>query len=218
MCAPGARTLSRDLSLDGAEDQIGFVMTIATASSLVVQAPAGVAESVFGPAVAAITLGLMGSRAFARRIGRNESFNHAGNAVAAALAGICAWKEGPIAVFCILAGMALLSIVGVLTIRADAIDYDRARGLHDGPSTSHEKQFDLGVLMSNRGPPRHARSRNKQNSHEPRFTRDGRNDCCLRFDLCGSGSRPHTRVVDRPRRHSARRRKSDDRSGDPEPS
>jgi hypothetical protein len=53
-----------------AEDQIGFVMTIATASSLVVQAPAGAAESVFGPAVAAITLGLMGSRAFARRIGR----------------------------------------------------------------------------------------------------------------------------------------------------
>jgi hypothetical protein len=77
-----------------AEDQIGFVMTIATASSLVVQAPAGAAESVFGPAVAAITLGLMGSRAFARPIGRNESFNHAGNAVAAALAGVCAWKEG----------------------------------------------------------------------------------------------------------------------------
>jgi MFS family permease len=47
--------------------------------------------------------------------------------------------------------MALLSIVSVLTIRADAIDYDRARGLHDGPSTSHEKPSGLSVLMSNRG-------------------------------------------------------------------
>ena len=122
-----------------AEDQIGFVMTIAAVSSLVVQAPAGAlidvshakrgimvaaalvvtsasillpfmssfvfvagsqaaagaAESVFGPAVAAITLGLMGPHAFTRRIGRNESFNHAGNAFAAALAGVCAWKGGP---------------------------------------------------------------------------------------------------------------------------
>jgi hypothetical protein len=50
----------------------------------------------------------------------------------------------------ILSGMALLSIVSVLTIRADAIDYDRARGLHDGPSTSHEKPSGLSVLMSNR--------------------------------------------------------------------
>ena len=57
---------------------------------------------------------------------------------------------GPIAVFYILSGMALLSIVSVLTIRADAIDYDRARGLHDGPSTSHEKPSGLSVLMSNR--------------------------------------------------------------------
>jgi fucose permease len=39
------------------------------------QAAAGAAESVFGPAIAAITLGLMGPRAFTRRIGRNESFN-----------------------------------------------------------------------------------------------------------------------------------------------
>jgi hypothetical protein len=93
----------------------------------------------------------MGPRAFTRRIGRNESFNHAGNALAAALAGVCAWKWGPIVVFYLLAGMALLSIVSVLTIDADAIDYDRARGLHDGPSASREKPSGLSVLMSSRG-------------------------------------------------------------------
>jgi predicted MFS family arabinose efflux permease len=93
----------------------------------------------------------MGPHAFTRRIGRNESFNHAGNAFAAALAGVCAWKGGPIVVFYILAGMALLSIVSVLTIRADAIDYDRARGLHDGPFTSRDKPSGLSVLLSHRG-------------------------------------------------------------------
>jgi MFS family permease len=105
------------------------------------QAAAGAAEAFFGPTVAAITLGIIGPRAFTRRIGRNESFNHAGNALAAALAGVCAWKWGPIVVFYLLAGMALLSIVSVLTIDADAIDYDRARGLQDGPTRGCIRTF-----------------------------------------------------------------------------
>jgi MFS family permease len=178
-----------------AEDQIGFVMTIATICGLIVQTPAGAltdlshakraivvaaalvvtgasillpfmssfvlvagsqaaadaAAAFFGPAIAAITLGIMGPRAFTRRIGRNESFNHAGNAAVAALAGFGAWKYGPIVVFYLIAAMALLSIVSVLTIRAEAIDYDRARGLHDGPSASQEKPSGLSVLMSSRG-------------------------------------------------------------------
>jgi MFS family permease len=178
-----------------AEDQIGFVMTIATVCGLIVQTPAGAltdashakraiivaaavvvtgtsillpfmssfvlvagsqaaadaAAAFFGPAIAAITLGIMGPRTFTRRIGRNESFNHAGNAFAAALAGVCAWLWGPIVVFYLIASMALLSIVSVLTIRAAAIDYDLARGLHDGLSESQEKPSGLSVLMSSRG-------------------------------------------------------------------
>jgi len=42
---------------------------------------------VFAPALAAITLGLVGARRFSRRIGRNESFNHAGNAAAGVITG-----------------------------------------------------------------------------------------------------------------------------------
>jgi hypothetical protein len=93
----------------------------------------------------------MGPRAFTRRIGRNESFNHAGNAFAAALAGVCAWIWGPIVVFYLIACMALLSIVSVLTIRAGAIDHDLARGLHDGLSESRERPSGLSVLMGSRG-------------------------------------------------------------------
>jgi MFS family permease len=58
------------------------------------QAAAGTAEAFFGPTVAPITLGIMGPREFTRRIGRNETFNHAGNALAAALAGVLRLEVG----------------------------------------------------------------------------------------------------------------------------
>ncbi len=115
------------------------------------QAAADAAAAFFGPAIAAITLGIMGPRAFTRRIGRNESFNHAGNAAAAAIAGFSAWKYGPIIVFYLVAVMALLSIVSIMTIKSEAIDYDRARGLKDGPSASGDKPSGLSVLISSRG-------------------------------------------------------------------
>jgi hypothetical protein len=44
------------------------------------QGIAHAAAAIFSPAVAAVSLGVVGHRAFTRRIGRNESFNHAGNA------------------------------------------------------------------------------------------------------------------------------------------
>ena len=63
------------------------------------QALAACAGAIFPPAVAAVTLGIVGPRAFAMRIGRNEAFNHAGNASAAAIAGATAYIWGPIVVF-----------------------------------------------------------------------------------------------------------------------
>jgi sugar phosphate permease len=51
------------------------------------QAAAHGAAAVFAPLISAITLGIVGHRAFAHRIGRNESFNHAGNAFAAPASG-----------------------------------------------------------------------------------------------------------------------------------
>ena len=75
----------------------------------ILQAATGVAGSVFAPALAAITLGLVGTKFFARRIGRNESFNHAGNATAGAITGGLAYWFGPAVVFWVLAAMASLS-------------------------------------------------------------------------------------------------------------
>lgn len=98
-------------------------------SIALLQALAGAAGSVFAPAVAAISLGIVGHRAFARRMGRNESFNHAGNAIAAMAAGAAAYVWGPVVVFYLMGLMAIASIASVLAIPEDAIDHDAARGL-----------------------------------------------------------------------------------------
>lgn len=90
----------------------------------------GVAATVFPPALAAMTRGLLrDDRQFTRQIGRNEAFNHAGNAAAATSAGLFGTLVAPVAVFWQVAVMAALSIGTVFAIPARAIDHDRARGL-----------------------------------------------------------------------------------------
>jgi predicted MFS family arabinose efflux permease len=119
------------------------------------QATAHAAGVVFGPALAAVTLGIVGHRAFTKRIGRNESFNHAGNACAAATAGAAAYLWGPTVVFYLLAAMSLASVVSVLAIPAQAIDHDLARGLRDTEPGKEETRGDdapsgLMVLLTSR--------------------------------------------------------------------
>ncbi|WP_249158904.1 MFS transporter [Bradyrhizobium tropiciagri] len=113
------------------------------------QALAAAAGSVFAPAIAAVTLGIVGPRAFAARTGRNEAFNHAGNAVAAAVAGGTAYWFGPVVVFWLLAAMALASIAATLAIPAGAIDHQVARGLdHIAGEAAHEKPSGFRVLLT----------------------------------------------------------------------
>ncbi|MCM2463216.1 MFS transporter [Pseudomonas sp. CG7] len=114
------------------------------------QALGAVAASVFAPAIAAISLGITGAKAFTRRTGRNETFNHAGNACAALLAGGFAWLFGPIAVFYLMAAMALASIVAVSCVSAEAIDHDVARGLEAGQVGHGPVPSALRVLLDNR--------------------------------------------------------------------
>jgi MFS family permease len=115
------------------------------------QALTGIAAAVFAPALAAITLGIVGPKAFARRIGRNEAFNHAGNAVAATLAGGLAYFFGPIVVFWLMAAMAVASIVATLAVPGDAIDNQVARGLDGGPARDgghHDQPSGFQVLIT----------------------------------------------------------------------
>jgi MFS family permease len=93
------------------------------------QGIAHAAGVVFPPAIAAVSLGIVGHRAFTARIGRNETFNHAGNAAAAAVAGGTALMFGPTVVFYLLAATSCASLVSVLSIPGSAINHDLARGL-----------------------------------------------------------------------------------------
>jgi MFS family permease len=113
------------------------------------QGIANAAEVVFAPALAAVSLGIGGQRAFTARIGRNESFNHAGNAAAAAIAGLAAYRFGPQVVFYLLAFMALASLVSVAAIPEQAIDHDLARGMHQrDTSTESEQPSALTTLLT----------------------------------------------------------------------
>lgn len=114
------------------------------------QAASAVAASVFAPAISAISLGITGPRAFTRRTGRNETFNHAGNAVAALLAGGLAYLYGPVVVFYLMAFMALASIVAVSCVSAKAIDHEVARGFDPAHHRDHEQPSGVKVLLANR--------------------------------------------------------------------
>ncbi|HLH93023.1 MAG TPA: MFS transporter [Xanthobacteraceae bacterium] len=116
------------------------------------QAIALAAAAVIAPAINAVTLGIFGHALFTRRNGRNQSFNHIGNAVTAAAAGIAAWRWGPAVVFYLLATMAVLTLASVLAIPPRAIDHDLARGLHDrtdaGPHEDDDAPSGLAVLLT----------------------------------------------------------------------
>lgn len=114
------------------------------------QGIAHAAGVIFPPAIAAVSLGVVGHRAFTGRIGRNETFNHAGNAVAAAIAGAAAYALGPSAVFYLMAVMSLGSMASVLAIPERMIDHDLARGLHDPgqDDTGIEQPSGFGVLLT----------------------------------------------------------------------
>ncbi len=116
----------------------------------VMNALTGAAGSIFAPALAAVTLGMVGPRAFAARIGRNEAFNHAGNATAAAIAAATAYWFGPIVVFWLMAALAVASIVVVWSIPSSAIDNGLARGLAAGAEHSRDSPSGLSVLLSSK--------------------------------------------------------------------
>ena len=113
---------------------------------IVVQLILGVAGSVLGPAVAAVTLGLVGQRRMAQRVGRNHRFDSAGNLVAAAACGLVGYALSSRAIFWFAAGLAGPALWALRRIRSGEIDSARARGASD-QGASPER---LGELMKNR--------------------------------------------------------------------
>jgi len=118
---------------------------VAIANSLM-----AVAGDVFGPAVAALTLGLFARHLLARRMGRNSAFDHAGNVAIALIAGAVGYAFSQRAVFLLVPVFALA--IAVLSIPAKAIDYNRARDLDGEPGAAESPTgvAGYGILFKSR--------------------------------------------------------------------
>jgi MFS family permease len=107
----------------------------------------GAAGPFIGPAVTAITLGLVGKTMFDARIGRNASFSSAGNVCAAVLMGVIGWRFGMTAVFLIVPLLSIPAFLSLAAIPADQIDYWGARGGSVGAQTGASR---IRLLINDR--------------------------------------------------------------------
>src|SRR6202163_3270677 len=94
---------------------------VAIANSLM-----AIVGDVFGPAAAALTLGLYARKQLARRMGRNSAFDHAGNVAIAVVAAAVGYAFSQRAVFLLVPVFAALAGIAVLSIPGETIDLDRA--------------------------------------------------------------------------------------------
>ena len=117
---------------------------------LIANSMVAVVGDVFGPAVAALTLGLYARNQLAPRMGRNSALDHAGNIAIAVVAGAVGYLFSQRAVFLLVPVFALLSGISVLSIPPDAIDYNRARDLDNGTDPRESGVAGYSVLLKTR--------------------------------------------------------------------
>ncbi len=96
----------------------------------IAQVITGISATLIGPCINAITLGLVGQDRFTHQIGQNEAYNHMGNVCAALIIGILSRYFGIYLVFYLLVIMALLAEICILSIKAERINHDIARGFY----------------------------------------------------------------------------------------
>jgi MFS family permease len=108
----------------------------------------GGTSSIFGPCICAMSLGIVGHHLFDARQGRNQSFNSAGNVVAAVSMGLLGYFVSNRSIFFFVAVCALPTVLVLRKIRADEIDYERARGAKEDADDG--KPVGAAVLLKER--------------------------------------------------------------------
>jgi MFS family permease len=86
------------------------------------------ASCVLGPAIAAISLGLVGHAAIGERLGRNARFASIGNGLAAAAMGACGYLISARAVFVVTVILLVPALLALRRIAPTEIDPERAHG------------------------------------------------------------------------------------------
>jgi predicted MFS family arabinose efflux permease len=88
----------------------------------------GGTSSIFGPAICAVSLGIVGQHAFDTRQGRNQTFNSAGNVIAAVSMGLLGYFVSNRSIFFFVTICTLPTILALRSVRPREIDYELARG------------------------------------------------------------------------------------------
>lgn len=103
------------------------------------------ASCVLGPAIAAISLGLVGPQAISERLGRNARFASLGNGAAAAVMGGIGYLLSSRAVFVVSFVFAVATLLSLWQIRDREIDPEQAHGAasHPGPNAGSTSIFRL---------------------------------------------------------------------------
>jgi len=86
------------------------------------------ASCVLGPAIAAISLGLVGPYKISERLGRNARFASLGNGVAAAVMGTCGYYLSSQSVFIVTFLLAIPTLIALSRIRESEVDVISAHG------------------------------------------------------------------------------------------
>src|SRR4029453_1288730 len=107
------------------------------------------ASCVLGPAIAAISLGLVGHAAIGERFGRNARFASIGAALSAAVMGGFGYFFSPQAVFFVTAALLLPTLLVLRGVAAAEIDPERAHG-NMPEQRSGKPPVDLRSLLSKR--------------------------------------------------------------------
>jgi predicted MFS family arabinose efflux permease len=93
----------------------------------------GGTSSIFGPAICAVSLGIVGQHAFDTRQGRNQTFNSAGNVIAAVSMGLLGYFLSNRSIFFFVAICTIPTILALRSIQPREIDYELARGARKEP-------------------------------------------------------------------------------------
>lgn len=114
------------------------------------QVALGLALTIFPPCVGAITLGMVGHERLPVRIGRNESFNHAGNLVAAVIASVIGWFISYRGIFYFSIFQCVALVGATLLIRERDIDHRLARAAAEDSAPYGTTRAALRTLLADR--------------------------------------------------------------------
>jgi len=107
------------------------------------------ASCVLGPAIAAISLGLVGHAVIGERLGRNARFASIGNGLAAAAMGACGYFLSARAVFIVTVLLLVPALLALRRIAENEIDPERAHGAPPRHAPA-KARIRPGTLMHNR--------------------------------------------------------------------